>query len=114
MDEEQATMKVRTIASLPWDGARPRHVHEPIRPIPCETAAFVVTIDGKPYAGFVTRACAEMAVLLWTGEIDGIGNPIPPSERGRRGWLAVRGKSLEIVERGSLDGSPPFPAARWS
>jgi hypothetical protein len=64
-----------------------------------------VTIDGKPYAGFVTRAYAEMAIRTWTGEIDGIGNPVQFSERGRRGWSAVRGRSLEIAERGSADGT---------
>ena len=67
--------------------------------IPCTSAAFVVTIDGKPYAGFVSRASAEMAIAMWLGEVDADGEPLPPHEHGRRGWSAVRGRRLEIVER---------------
>jgi hypothetical protein len=71
-----------------------------IHAIPCNTASFVVTIDGKPYAGFVSRASAELAVAMWLGEVDAYGEPLPPHERGLRGWRAVRGRRLEIVERG--------------
>ena len=71
-----------------------------VRAIPCASAAFVVTIDGKPYAGFVSRASAEMAVAMWLGEVDADGEPLPPHEQGRRGWPAARGRRLEIVERG--------------
>ncbi len=70
----------------------------PIRPIPFEGAAFVVTIDGRPYAGFINRSYAEMAVGLWSGEIDGFGEPVPPRDRARHGWAAVRGRRLEIVD----------------
>jgi hypothetical protein len=71
-----------------------------VRAIPCGDASFVVTIDGKPYAGFVSRASAEMAVAMWLGEVDANGEPLPPHEKGQRGWPAVRGRRLEIVERG--------------
>ncbi len=71
-----------------------------VRAIPCESASFIVTIDGKPYAGFVSRACAEMAIATWLGEVDADGEPIPPDQRGRHGWRAVHGRRLEIVERG--------------
>jgi len=74
---------------------------QPICSIPCQRADYVVTIDGKPYAGFVSRAYAEMAVGLWSGEIDGHGFPIAPDERARRGWPAVRGHHLEIVQHGA-------------
>jgi hypothetical protein len=67
--------------------------------IPCEGANFVVTIDGKPYAGFVDRRCTEKAVGLWSGEVDGFGDPVPHEERARGGWAVARGRRLEIVER---------------
>jgi len=67
--------------------------------VPCENAAFVVTIDGRPYAGFVSRAYAEMAVALWSGEIDGKGDRIPFDQRSHCGWAAARGRHFEIVDR---------------
>ena len=77
------------------------HPHaQPIRSIPCSSASYIVTIDGKPYAGFVSRACAEMAVGIWSGTLDGNGFPVAPHERGEHGWAAVRGHRLEIVEHG--------------
>jgi hypothetical protein len=70
-----------------------------IAPVASETAPFVVTIDGKPYAGFVDRFSAEQALQMWRGEIDAGGEPVPPAERERRAWPAVRGRELSIVER---------------
>jgi hypothetical protein len=80
---------------------RPRPRLDPTgpTPIPCGSADVIVVIDGAPYAGFVNRAYAEMAVGLWSGEIDGNGNPIPWEERPSRRWPAIRGKVLAIVER---------------
>jgi hypothetical protein len=69
-----------------------------IRPMP-DDARFVVTIDGKPYAGFRDRFCAEQAVGMWLGEIDGAGLPVPPKDREARAWRAILGKTLAIVER---------------
>jgi hypothetical protein len=83
-----------------WGDGSPNGLIQPIRPIPCTCAQFIVTIDGKPYAGFLTRAYAEMAVGLWSGEIDGGGLRIPLQLGGRHGWVAARGRRLEIVERG--------------
>jgi hypothetical protein len=74
-------------------------LQNPIRPIPCESAEYVVTVDGKPYAGFVNRAYAEMAVGLWSGELDSNGAPVPAHQRTRPGWPAARGRRLEIIER---------------
>lgn len=88
-------MSVTTIAQ--WTELHPKAPLPPIRSIPCERADFVVTIDGKPYAGFVNQIYAEMAVGLWSGEIDGNGNPVPQNERVRHGWPAARGHVLEIV-----------------
>jgi hypothetical protein len=79
---------------------RPKDLLDTIRSISCESASFVVTIEGRPYAGFVNRAYAEMAVGLWSGEIDGNGLPVPPHERAGRGWPAARGRRLEILELG--------------
>jgi hypothetical protein len=70
-----------------------------ICPVPSHDALFVVTIDGKAYAGFVDRRYAERAVEMWRGEIDGAGAPIPAWDRERRAWPAVRGRKLDIVER---------------
>jgi hypothetical protein len=67
--------------------------------IPVGSARVVVTIDGKPYAGFINRACAEEAVRMWTGEINGAGLPVPDQQRAGAGWLAVRGHAFSIVER---------------
>jgi hypothetical protein len=77
----------------------PHLVTDTIRSMPCDRASYIVTIDGKPYAGFVTREYAEMAVALWTGEIDGAGVAIPANARPHRGWPAVRGRPLEVIER---------------
>ena len=71
---------------------------KPICPIPCERAEYVVTIDGKAYAGFVTRAYAEMAIQLWSGQVDGHGFPVAPGDRETHGWSAVRGRRFDIVE----------------
>jgi hypothetical protein len=70
-----------------------------ICPIPSDGARFIVTIDGKPYAGFVDRFYAEQAVKMWLGEIDGAGLPVPFPEREIRAWPAIRGRRVEIVER---------------
>jgi hypothetical protein len=72
---------------------------QPVGSIPCEGAEVVVTIDGRPYAGFINRGCAEVAVALWSGETDGGGLPVPQDERTRHGWPAARGRLLEIVDR---------------
>jgi hypothetical protein len=69
-----------------------------IRPMP-DNARFVVTIDGRPYAGFRDRFCAEQAVGMWLGEIDGAGLPVPLKDRAGRAWRAILGKKLAIVER---------------
>jgi len=70
-----------------------------ICPIPCASAQFVVTIDGQPYAGFVNRVSADLAAGMWTGELDGYGEPVPSFERTTRGWAAVRGRSVEVIDR---------------
>jgi hypothetical protein len=70
-----------------------------IRPIPCDTAPFVVTIAGKPYAGFYTRECAEEAVRMWSGERNGAGFVLRHDDRDDAGWPAVRGLSLAILAR---------------
>jgi hypothetical protein len=70
-----------------------------IQPIPIGSARVIVTVDGQPYAGFLTRATAEDAIRLWTGEVNGIGIPVPPEQRSACGWQAARGHVLEVVER---------------
>jgi len=80
--------------------------------VPCSTALYVVTIDGRPYAGFTSRTCAEEAVALWTGEVDAHGDPVPPGARERHGWAAVRGKRIEIVERPRAISNPHVGAAQ--
>ena len=70
-----------------------------IVPIPTAGARAVVTIDGKPYAGFVSREYAQQAVHMWTGIVNGCGFPVPVEQRERAGWPAVRGRVLDIVER---------------
>ena len=87
-----------------WIDARPKDDKAPIPQIACDGAAFVVTIDGKPYAGFVSRASAEMAVGMWSGALDGMGNPVPLYERARHGWAPARGRRLEVVERALRGG----------
>jgi hypothetical protein len=67
-------------------------------PVP-DGARFVVTIDGKPYAGFLDRSYAEQAVGLWLGEIDGAGLPVPAQDREKRAWPAIRGRNVQIIER---------------
>ena len=86
-----------------WTGTptRDREASAPLPSIPSANAECVVMVDGKPYAGFVNRAYAEMAVRLWSGEVDGMGNIVPLHERARHEWHAVRGRRLEIVERAS-------------
>ncbi len=82
-----------------WSGFAPKELRDAgIRPIPCAHARVVVTIDGRPYAGFVDRATAEEAVRLWLGEVTGGGLPILSRPAGF-GWAAVQGRSLDIVER---------------
>jgi len=70
-----------------------------IRPIPCHDARFVVTIGGKPYAGFYTRECAEEAIRMWSGEVNGCGFVLNAVDRTEAGWPAVRGLQLAITER---------------
>jgi len=70
-----------------------------IQPIPIGGARVFVTVDGQPYAGFLTRASAEDAIRLWMGEVNGIGIPVPPEQRSACGWHAARGHVLEVVER---------------
>jgi hypothetical protein len=69
------------------------------RPIPCGDARFVVTIASRPDAGFYSRECAEMAVRMWTGEVNGAGFALNSDERAGAGWPAIRGLHIEIVER---------------
>lgn len=69
-----------------------------IRPIPCAGARVVVTIDGRPYAGFSDRATAEEAVKLWSGEPIDEEAPFDP-RRAALGWAALRGRTIDIVER---------------
>lgn len=83
-----------------WSGFAPEDVRDKgIRPIPCERARVVVTIDGRPYAGFGDRATAEGAIALWLGEVNGIGFPVIDGDRGRSGWPAARGHTFSVVER---------------
>ena len=70
-----------------------------VRYIPTGGARVIVTIDGRPYAGFISRECAVDAVRLWSGEINGSGFPVPVEQRDVCGWQAVRGRILEVVER---------------
>lgn len=78
---------------------RPTDARHAIRPIPCASAQVVVTIDGSPYAGFANRQSAEEALELWSGEASGAGLPISARVPRTRGWPAVRGHVLAIVER---------------
>jgi hypothetical protein len=64
-----------------------------------ETAGFIVTIEGRPYASFAERQYAEQAVGMWLGVIDGAGEPIPYEQRQRRAWRGISGRKVEIVER---------------
>jgi hypothetical protein len=83
-----------------WDHVLPRELRATtIRPIPVGSAHVIVTIDGRPYAGFINRTHAETAVLLWMGEVNGCGHEVPAEQRAESGWLAVRGHTLGIVER---------------
>jgi hypothetical protein len=82
-----------------WTAHAPKDLrHQTIRPIPCKSARVVVTIEGKPYAGFYTRECAEEAVRMWSGQANGGGTPMTHEDRERAGWPAVRGLELAIVE----------------
>jgi len=89
------------MSSMHLTELHPTDLLNPIRPIPCESAEVVVTIDGKPYAGFINRAYAEMAVGLWSGELDSNGLPVAPHQRKTPGWPAAQGRRLEIIERGN-------------
>ena len=84
-----------------WEGFASLDIRadKAIRAIPVGGARFVVTIDGRPYAGFVNRDCAEQAVRLWAGEVNGCGVPVPDAQRAQSGWLAARGHCLAVVER---------------
>jgi hypothetical protein len=64
-----------------------------------DRARFIVTIDGKPYASFLDRSCAEQAAGMWLGEIDGNGLPVPAHEQHRHAWRAVQGRRVEVIER---------------
>ena len=102
-ETRNASLSLPTLAMLfgsaPWPAVRIVESPPPARAIPSESASFVVTIDGRPYAGFVNRASAESAVRLWSGETDGGGLPVPPHERDRHGWPAARGRLLAVIER---------------
>jgi hypothetical protein len=93
-------MKMSIVVSMDrWTCFAPNDFRDAtIRPIPCTRARVVVTIDGRPYAGFADRASAEEAVKLWSGEVTGGGVPISPRP-GVSGWPAVRGRALGVVER---------------
>jgi hypothetical protein len=85
-----------------WSAHAPKDFQsETIHPIPCAHAPFVVTIAQKPYAGFLTRQCAEEAIRMWAGESNGCGIHLPAEEREHAGWRAVRGIPLAIIERGA-------------
>jgi hypothetical protein len=85
---------------LGWERVVPAGLRaREIRPIPTGSARFIVTIDGRPYAGFIDRDCAEDAIRLWCGEINGSGFPVPHEQRDVAGWPAVRGRSLDGIER---------------
>jgi hypothetical protein len=61
-------------------------------------ARCLVKIDGKPYAAFIDRGCAEQAVKLWLGEIDGMGLPTRVPVGKGASWEGIRGRKVEIVE----------------
>ena len=83
-----------------WNARAPKDWGaQSIRSIPCDGARFVVTIGGKPYAGFYTRECAEEAIRMWSGEINGCGVYLNAADRVEAGWPAVRGLALAIFER---------------
>src|SRR5262245_3180081 len=88
----EAKMNVTTSMNE-WTGAAPADLQRtPIRPIPCAGARVIVTIDGRPYAGFTSRAAAEEAVKLWSGEITGSGLPLMRRAAAIVGWPAVQGR----------------------
>jgi hypothetical protein len=105
----QNNTTIGPVTSILWSGARAQDLLRSIKAIPCSGAEFVVTVDGKPYAGFIDRAYAEMAVSLWSGELDGRGLPIPVEERTERGWPAARGRRLAIVEQRARRIDPSGP-----
>lgn len=56
-------------------------------------------IDGKPYAAFIDRGCAEQAVKMWLGEIDGAGLPMRALDGKGATWDGIRGRKVDIGER---------------
>jgi hypothetical protein len=85
---------------LGWERVSPPQIRPTaIRPIPTGSARVIVTIDGRPYAGFLSRECAVDAIRLWNAEINGSGFPVPVEMRDRCGWQAVRGRVLGVLER---------------
>jgi hypothetical protein len=100
MSSEGWEVEMSFIGSMDrWTGFGPQAFREAaIRAIPCARARVVVTIDGRPYAGFADRATAEEAVKLWSGEVIDEDIRITP-RRAAPGWAAVRGRTLGIVER---------------
>ena len=100
MAREVGQAMIFSVSMEKWSAHAPEgYSTQTIRSIPCRSAPFVVTIEGRPYAGFQTRQCAEEAVRMWSGEINGCGFHLPLADRERAGWPAVRGLSLAIVER---------------
>ena len=53
-----------------------------IRRVPCASSPFVVTIDGRDYAGFVDEASMRAAAELW-----------------REFWPAARGRKVDVSVR---------------
>ena len=88
----------RPISMDRWTGFAPEDFRDAAIRRSCARAPVVVTIDGRPYAGFADRAAAEEAVKLWSGEVNGGGFPLSV-RHATSGWPAVRGRTLIIVER---------------
>jgi len=85
---------------LGWDRVSPPQIRPTtIRSIPTGSARVIVTIDGKPYAGFLSREYAVDAIRLWNAEVNGSGFPVPLEKRDGCGWQAVRGRVLSVIER---------------
>jgi hypothetical protein len=95
MERRTAMMSMESAHGYHNDSKRP------VGWIPCHNAEVIVTVDGKPYAGFINRAYAEMAVGLWSGTLSASGLPIDVHEHTKPGWPAARGRCLAIVERGN-------------
>jgi hypothetical protein len=80
----------------PLPGSEPRP-KKPIRAIPFpQNARCCVTIDGKPYAGFVNKSSAQDAIDLWRGKVDGLGRRVTKFFGAH--WPAIEGRELAIVD----------------